>query len=243
MHVVNSLNAGKNPLKTLKIRHISRYTGQIERLRPQVDALLEDPKRAPLAVPRRHDRTDQLPHEDLKRFMVSAYHVMDALLALECRVGLFEIYGDLPGDVVERLCRRFNAKLPEKMQHRIKLSREYTAHDAMPSSGHSTSSTSLASAPVIGQAAPPPTFTIAFDSQDKQHADRVLFHDYEIRSDRLPKYQYSAMKIKQSGNRPWNADLAIYAWVLGPDVLETIRRIDALESGNERLDGREVGDR
>jgi len=34
MHVVRSLNAGKNHLKTLKIRYISCYEGGIEKVRP-----------------------------------------------------------------------------------------------------------------------------------------------------------------------------------------------------------------
>jgi len=53
-----------------------------------------------MAVLRPDRKYDRLNHIKLKRLMTSAYHVMDALLTLECRVEGFEIYSNLPGDVV-----------------------------------------------------------------------------------------------------------------------------------------------
>ena len=102
---------------------------------------------APVAVLRPDRKYDRLNHTKLKRLMTSAYRVMDALLALECRVGRFEINGDLPGDVVERLDDKFKASLPTKVTETAPPD-PGRAHTAIPIRDHATSAVGLAPAPI-----------------------------------------------------------------------------------------------
>jgi len=188
VHVVNSLNAENNHLKTLKIRVISRYAGEIETVRPQIDALLKNPTNAPVGVLRLDGKFAKLTHKSLKRFMTSAYHIMDALLALECKVGRFEIYGDLPGDVIECLCRKFNATLPEP-----------AVNAAMPVRGSTSSANVLATAPTPQAGVAQPTML-------------DFLRNYATGN---PNDQFAQDMAQRAANMPWFTDPAVFASLLG----------------------------
>jgi len=115
MHVVNAINAAGNSFKLFKVRYISRVAGDLERNRATVDALLQSFS-APAVI--LHDSLTngdlptcyRLTHNRLKTFCMPAYHIGDALNLLECSIKQFMIYGDLPGDVIDGLERKFDVK-------------------------------------------------------------------------------------------------------------------------------------
>jgi len=214
MHVVKSLNASKNNLKTLKIRPISRCSGRLERVRPEVDALLKDVNCAPVEVLLTYDRSlDRLKHADRKRFMISAYNVTGALMALQCRVGRFQIVGDVPGFVVERLNRKFSNELHGHIVDETKLA-----------SDHTMTTTSPATVPAHVPATPSSTSTPTTQAEIEPDTESVLTRDYEIGG----AATISVLRmVETSANRPWVTDLDIWRWYMGPGFMRAIRELSA----------------
>jgi len=107
IHVVNALNNGANDLRHLKIRYISSVSGELERNRAAVDALLANPEGAPSVCLDREETRMTLTKANVRRFCETAYNISSAVSALNCPVAHFQIYGDVPSEVVERLEKKF----------------------------------------------------------------------------------------------------------------------------------------
>jgi len=108
--VVNALNNGPNDLRLLKIRYISSVSGELERNRAAVDALLANPEGAPSVCLDRCETRMTLTKANVRRFCETAYNMSSALLALNCPAAHFQLYGDVPGEVVERLEKKFKVR-------------------------------------------------------------------------------------------------------------------------------------
>ena len=110
VHVVNALNNGPNDLRLLKIRYISSVSGELERNRAAVDALLENPEGAPSVCLDRNETRMTLTKTNVRRFCETAYNISSALSALNCPIAHFQLHGDVPSEVVERLEKKFKVR-------------------------------------------------------------------------------------------------------------------------------------
>ncbi|KAI4723066.1 hypothetical protein E4T48_00710 [Aureobasidium sp. EXF-10727] len=97
-HIVKSLDVLGNKLESLTIRFISCFHGRVEEMRAQIDALLTEPSARPVQVMR---------EDGSVRFYTSAFDLADAFETLHAPVKTFEIYGDVPAQVIKRLNRKF----------------------------------------------------------------------------------------------------------------------------------------
>jgi hypothetical protein len=109
-HVVNALNNGGNDLRRLKIRYISSVTGELERNRAAVDALLADPEGALSVCLDRAETRMTLTKANVRRFCEPAYKIGSAFSALNRPIAHFQLYGDVPSEVVERLEKQFKVR-------------------------------------------------------------------------------------------------------------------------------------
>ncbi|THY19499.1 hypothetical protein D6D01_07047 [Aureobasidium pullulans] len=108
-HIVKSLNKLGNNLESLKIRFISCFAGRVEEMRGDIDPLLTQPTARPVQVVRMDNTIFTFTHNDVRRFYTSGFDLADAFEGLEIPIENFQIYGDLPGEVIERLTRKFGA--------------------------------------------------------------------------------------------------------------------------------------
>ncbi|KAI4731862.1 hypothetical protein E4T49_00101 [Aureobasidium sp. EXF-10728] len=97
-HIVKSLDVLGNKLDSLTIRFVSCFHGRVEEMRAQIDALLTQSNARPVQVMRQ---------DGTVRFYTSAFDLADAFETLRAPVKTFEIYGDVPGQVIQRLNRKF----------------------------------------------------------------------------------------------------------------------------------------
>jgi len=111
---VTNLNRLGVTLKSLRIHFVSCYTGEIERSRRNIDALLTHSRAAPVMVRRGVDgRIDTFKASNLRTFLANAFAIGDVLEDLHSGVNTFEVYGDFPTAVIDQLERKFGAASPE----------------------------------------------------------------------------------------------------------------------------------
>ncbi|THX89860.1 hypothetical protein D6D05_00943 [Aureobasidium pullulans] len=108
-HIVKSLSKLGNNLESLKIRFITCFAGRVEEMRGDIDPLLTQPTAHPVQVMRMDNIIFTFTHNNVRRFHTSGFDLADAFAGLGIPVENFEVYGDLPGEVIECLTRKFGA--------------------------------------------------------------------------------------------------------------------------------------
>ncbi|KAG9698284.1 hypothetical protein KCU95_g13409, partial [Aureobasidium melanogenum] len=106
-HVVKSLNMLGNTLESLTIRFNSCFHGEAEELRAYIDPLLTNPTARPVQMLREDNTIFTFTHNNIRQFYTSGFDLGDAFEKLNTPVKNFKVYGDLPGEVVNRLNRKF----------------------------------------------------------------------------------------------------------------------------------------
>ncbi|KAH0087682.1 hypothetical protein KCU60_g14185, partial [Aureobasidium melanogenum] len=72
-----------------------------------IDPLLTQPTARPVQIMRIDNTVFTFTHDNVRRFYTSGFELGDAFEKLNIPVKHFEAYGDLPGEVIERLNRKF----------------------------------------------------------------------------------------------------------------------------------------
>ncbi|KAK6004638.1 hypothetical protein QM012_008500 [Aureobasidium pullulans] len=106
-HIVKSLNMLGDTLESLMIRINSCFHGRVEEMRAEIDSLLIQPTARPVQVMREDNTVFTFTHNNVRKFYTSGFDLCDAFEKLNITVKNFQVYGDLPGEVIRRLNRKF----------------------------------------------------------------------------------------------------------------------------------------
>ncbi|TIA38019.1 hypothetical protein D6C78_04308 [Aureobasidium pullulans] len=108
-HVVRTLNEAGTTLKSLTVRYMSCYPGEVEEMRHDADALVKNPGARCIQVMRVCDgRLDALNLANMQAFYLHGANIASALEALTTPVKQFSAYGDISGLDLKRMYHHFN---------------------------------------------------------------------------------------------------------------------------------------
>ncbi|THY81628.1 hypothetical protein D6C92_10307 [Aureobasidium pullulans] len=108
-HVVRTLNEAGKTLKSLTVRYMSCYPGEVEEMRHDADALVKNPGARCIQVMRVCDgRLDALNLTNMQAFYLHGANIASALEALTTPVKQFSAYGDISGLDLKRMYHHFN---------------------------------------------------------------------------------------------------------------------------------------
>ena len=108
LHMTRSIDTYCRNLNSLTVHYVSAYLGQIQLMRRDIDPLLTHPKAQPVMLQRGTDqRIDTLTRKNFSKFFEIQYIFADAMTSMQRTLKHFEVYGDLPGNVITRLETKF----------------------------------------------------------------------------------------------------------------------------------------